>query len=118
MRAASSSSSTAPQHVAQPSVALGRADDERGVPHAQPGMTALLAVSARAAPVLHEEQCEVVGRLGQVVGVERPQQRVAGDAQVEAVHQVDEELLPAYSVEQCVHGVESRGFRLLPDSRP
>ena len=104
--------------MAQPGVALGRSDDERGVAHAQPRVTSLLAVGARATPVLHEEQCEVVGRLGQVVRVERPQQRVAGDAQIEAVDQVDEELLPADPIEQCVHGVESRGFRMLPDSRP
>ena len=88
------------------------------VPHAQPGMAALLAVGAGATPVLHQEQREVLGRLAQVVGVERPQQRVAGDAEVEAVDQVDEELLAADPIEQCVHGVESRGLRLPPDSRP
>ena len=83
------------------------------------GMATLLAVGRRAAPVLHQEQREVAGRLGEVVGVEGPQQRVAGDAEVEAVDQVDEERLPAHPlVQSAVHGVESRGFRLLPDSRP
>ena len=110
--------SSAAEHVAQPGVALGRADDEGGVAHAQARMPALLAVGRRAAPVLHQEEREVVRRLAQVVGVERPQQRVAGDAEIEAVDQVDEERLPADPIEQCVHGVESRGFRLLPDSRP
>ena len=104
--------------MAQPGVALGRADDERGVAHAQPRMAALLAVGAGSSPVLHEEQRQVVRRLGQVVGVEGAQQRIAGHPEIEAVDQVDEELLPADPIEQRVHGVESRGFRLLPDSRP
>ena len=60
----------------------------------------------------------MVRRLGEVLGVERPQQGVAGHAEVEAVDQVDEELLPTDPVEQRVHSVESRGFRLLADSRP
>ena len=106
------------EHVAQPGVPLARADDERGVPHAEPGMPALLAVGAGTTPVLHQEQREVLGRLAQVVGVEGPQQGVAGDPEVETIHQVDEELLAADSIEQSVHGVESRGLRMPTDSRP
>ena len=60
----------------------------------------------------------MVRRLGEVLGVERPQQGVPGHTQVEAVDEVDEELLPADPVVQRVHSVESRGRRLLADSRP
>ena len=60
----------------------------------------------------------MVRGLAEVLGVEGPEQRVPGHAQVEAVDQVDEELLAADPFEQGVHGVESRGFRLHPDSRP
>ncbi len=55
----------------------------------------------------------------EIVGIEGPEQGVAGDTEVEPVDQVDEEQLAAHPLVQCgVHGVESRGFRLLPDSRP
>ena len=57
-------------------------------------------------------------RLAQVLGVEGPQQGVARDPEVEAVHQIDEELLAVDSVEQSIHGLESRGLRLLTGSRP
>ena len=102
------------QHVPQPGVALRRADDEGGVTHAQPRVSALLAVGARAAPVLHQEQREVARRLGQVIGVEGAQQGVAGDTDVEEVHQVHEELVPPDPVVEAVHGVESIGRRMLP----
>ena len=42
----------------------------------------------------------------EVVGIERAEQGISGDAQVEAVDQVHEELLPAHSVEQRLHGEE------------
>ncbi len=60
----------------------------------------------------------MVRRFLQVVGVEGTQQRIAGDPEVEAVDQIDEELLSINPVEECVHGIESRGFRMLNDSRP
>ena len=118
IRDADSSSSSAREHVAEPGIALRGADDERGVAHAQPRMPALLAVGARTPPVLHQEERKMARRLAQVVGVERAQERITRHAQIEAVHQVDEERLPADPLVQCVHGVDSRGFRLLPDSRP
>ena len=82
------------------------------------GWPALLAVGPGATPVLHQEERKVARRLAEVVGIERAEQGVAGDAEVEAVDQVDEERLAAHPLVECVHGVESRGFRLLPDSRP
>ena len=42
-------------HVAEPRVAGGAVDGERGVAHAQAGMAALGAVGVRAAPVLLQE---------------------------------------------------------------
>ena len=105
-------------HVPQPGVALEAADDERGVAHAQSGVAALLRVGAGAAPVLGEEERQVLLRLDEVVGVEGAQHGVGGHPGVEAVDQRGEEGLPAHPVVECVHPVESRGFRLLPDSRP
>ena len=106
------------EHVPQPGVALRRPDDKGGMAHAQPRVAPLLAVRRGPTPVLHQEQCEVARRLGEVVGVQRAQQRVAGDAEVEAIDQIDEERLTSHPLVQCVHRVESRGFRLSPDSRP
>ena len=60
----------------------------------------------------------MVRRFLQIVGVERAEQRIAGDAEIEAFDKVDEERLPTNPVEECVHGVDSRGFRMLTDSRP
>ena len=47
-------------HVLQPQVALGLADAEPDVPHPQPGMPAQLVVGGRPAPVLDEEQPQVL----------------------------------------------------------
>lgn len=104
--------------MAQPGVTFWRADDEGGVPHAKTGMPSLLVVGARATPVLHEEQGEMTGRLGQIVGIEGTQQWITGDTEVEAVDQVDEEGLTSDSLEQRIHGAESRGFRLRAVPRP
>jgi hypothetical protein len=60
----------------------------------------------------------MVRRFLQVVRVEGTEQRIAGDPLVKATDQVDEKRLPANPIEECVHGVESRGFRMLTDSRP
>ena len=46
-------------HVPKPRITLCRSDDERGVPHAQPGVTPRLVVRRRTAPVLHEEKGQV-----------------------------------------------------------
>jgi hypothetical protein len=107
------------KHVPQPGVTLRRPYDEGGVAHAQSGVPSFLAVGRRPAPVLHQEECKVTGRLMEVVRIERAEQGVTSDAQVEPVDQVDEEHLAAHPLVQCgVHGVESRGFILLRDSRP
>src|SRR5262249_48627880 len=47
-------------HVAQPGVPFRLPDDEACMPHAQPRMAAKLVIGARAAPVLHEEQAQVL----------------------------------------------------------
>jgi hypothetical protein len=61
----------------------------------------------------------VARRFMEIVGIQRPEQGVASDTEVEPVDQVDEEHLAAHPLVQCgVHGVESRGFILLRDSRP
>ena len=60
----------------------------------------------------------MLGRLREVVGVERAQQRVAGHPKVEAFDQVDEEGVTPDSFVHRLHGAESRGFRLHVDSRP
>jgi hypothetical protein len=60
----------------------------------------------------------MVRRLLQVVRIEGTQQWIAGDAEVEAIDQVDEERLSADPFEESVHDVESRGFRMPIDSRP
>src|SRR5215203_778586 len=44
------------QHVAGPRIALGLADGEGRVPHAQPWVAALLIVARRPAEVLGDEQ--------------------------------------------------------------
>jgi hypothetical protein len=88
------------------------------VTHAEARVTPLLAVGPRAAPVLQQKKCEVSGRLLEVVGVHRPEEGVAGHAEVEPIYQFDEEGFAAHPFGECVHGVESRGFILPPDSRP
>ena len=88
-------------HVPEPGVPLGLADHERGVALAEARVPPLLAVGAGTAPVLLEEQRQVLDGVGEVVGVERPQQRVGRDPGVEALDEVDEERLPAHRVEHA-----------------
>jgi hypothetical protein len=91
-------------HVVQPGVTLGFADAEGGVPHPQPRMPAQLAVGLRAAPVLDEEQREVLlGRLQVLRRVDRPEHRILGDALVEPVDQAAEGVLAAHCLVQA-HG--------------
>jgi hypothetical protein len=86
-------------HVAQPGVSFGLADGEPRVAHPQPGMSAQLVVGTRAAPVLHEEQPEVLlGRAQVASRVDRPQHRIARHALVEPVDQAAEGLLPAHGL--------------------
>ena len=60
------------------------------------GWPRLLAVGAGAAPVLHQEEREpLLGRAQVLLRVHRPQQRVLGDALVEAVDEAPEGLLAA-----------------------
>ena len=62
---------------AQPGVPLGRADGERGVPHPQPRVAALLGVGRRAAPVLLEEAAQPgLGAVPVVLRVQRREHRV------------------------------------------
>ena len=49
----------------------------------------------------------------QIIGIEGPEQRVPGHAQVEGVDEVDEELIPGDPVKECVHSIDGRRSRLL-----
>ena len=69
---------------------LGRPDRKRRVPHAQPRMAALRAVVAGAAPVLDQESSEVTARVGEVVGIQRCQNRIGLHQIIETIDQVDE----------------------------
>ena len=75
-------------------------DHERGVAHPQSRVPTLIAVRRGSTPVLGEEQRQVAGRLGQIVGVKRSQERVTRHAEVEPVHQVDEKGLTSDPVVQ------------------
>jgi len=84
-------------HLAQPGIPLGLADREPGVAHPQPRVPAQLVVSARTAPVLDEEQPQVLFGRPKVLGrIHRAQHRVLRDALVEPVDQAAEGLLPAH----------------------
>src|SRR5215813_14881148 len=69
-------------HVPHPGVALPASDRKREMTHAQLRVATALAVPARAAPVLDEEQPQVLGcsgEHGRVLRIKRPQQGVIGD---------------------------------------
>ena len=81
-------------HRRQPSVSLALTDGEWRVAHAQAGMSPPIAVRRGPAPVLSQEQCEVLGRWAEIVGIQRPQHDVVGDAGVEAVDECNEKRHP------------------------
>src|ERR1700760_1240256 len=94
-------------HVPQPGVPRRLVDDEAHVPHPQPGVAAQFVVGLRAAPVLDEEQPQVVLGRREVLGrVHRPQLRILGHQLVKAVHQPVEELITA---DRLVEGARGRG---------
>ena len=74
-------------HVTKPGVALGHANDERGVAHTQAWVTPLLAVGARPSPVLHQKQGQVLLGVGEIFGVAGTKQLVASHSGVEVVDQ-------------------------------
>src|SRR5262249_19611785 len=83
-------------HVTQPGVPFRLPDDEARVSHAQPRMAAQLVIGARAAPVLHEEQAQVLlGRPQILARVDPPELRIGGNALVEGMHQAAERFLAA-----------------------
>ena len=85
-------------HMPQPGVPLGLADHEMPVPHPQPRVAAPLVVGGRAAPVLHQEQPEVLlGRAEVPARVDGAQFGVGGHLLIEPVHQAPERRLPADS---------------------
>ena len=55
----------------------------------------MLAVVAGSAPVLHEEEGQMALRLGEVVGIQGPEERIGGDSVVEALDEGGEERLTA-----------------------
>src|ERR1700734_2403544 len=86
-------------HAPQPGVALERADLKWRVPNPRPGMTPLMGVRPRAAPVLLEEHPQpLLGPLEVIFGVETPQNFILGDQRVEARHDRMERICSADSV--------------------
>src|SRR4051812_46230479 len=86
-------------HVGEPCHPRLLVDAERRVPGAKARMTAHLAVGARAAPVLLEEQPQPLrSRLQLVLRVERPEHGVVLDPRVERRDQPSEGLVAADSV--------------------
>ena len=79
--------------------ACGLSDDERGMAHPQARVAPLLAVVPGTPQYWHEEQGKVGLRVGQVLGVQGPQQGIGGHAGVEAVDQGGEERLAAPALE-------------------
>src|SRR6185312_622132 len=89
----------------QTRVSLRFPDREVRVAHAQPGMPTALVIGARAAPVLHEKQPQVLlGGPEVLARVYRTELRIVRDALVEGVHQPAEGLLAADSL------IEARRF--------
>src|SRR6185312_10697466 len=105
-------------HVTQPRIAFTWTDDKGCMSHAKPRMTPLLVVRRWAAPILHKEERQMPSRFCEVIGVQRPEERVPDNSQVEMIDQIEEELLTAHPVKEYVHGNDGRRSRLLPDSRP
>ena len=90
-------------HVSEPGVALGPADRERLVAHAQSRMSALLAVGRRPAPVLDQEQGQPLGRARQIfVRIDTPQDGITGDPRVEALDESPEGRLAARQLVQAL----------------
>src|SRR6188472_742951 len=89
-------------HEDEPAVAGGGIDGKGGVAHPEARMAALVVVGARAAPVLREEERQATlggGKIG--LGIERPEDRVGGDAGVEPADEVLEEGHPTGSLVQA-----------------
>src|ERR1700716_3733735 len=80
-------------------------------------MTAGGAVRIRPAPVLDEKQRQSLGRVGEVlVGIDRTQDRVGGDARVEALDESPECRRPTHRLEYG-HGDDDRGPERTRDDR-
>ena len=88
-------------HVLQPQVALGLADVEPDVPHAQPWVPAQLVVGGGAAPVLHEEQPQVLFGGPQVL------RRVDG-----AQHRIGRSRQSACGMARLIDGLRARRKRM------
>ena len=86
--------------------ALDAPDREGGVTQPQSRVAALFAVGARPTPVLDEKAGQVSAALGEVVGIQRPEHRVLGNAVVEALDELDEEPV---ATDDLVHGRHRSG---------
>ena len=92
-------------HMAQPGVTFCFSDGEARVAHPQPRVAALLAVGSGAAPVLDQEQPQVLlGRPEIPARVYRPEQRIPGDFLVEPAYQAAEGLFPAHGLVEALLG--------------
>src|SRR6266487_145211 len=102
-------------HVLEPGIALGPADRERLVSHAQSRMSALLAVSRWPAPVLDEEKSQPFGRAREIfLRIDTPQHRVTGNPCVEASDEKPECRLAA---RQLVHALVEHAYTCSADVR-
>ncbi len=72
-------------HVANPAIAFGLSDHEREVACPQPWMTSLFGVRRRPAPELTEEERRSPSGLGEVLGVDRPNDGIEFDPIEEVV---------------------------------
>jgi hypothetical protein len=50
--------------------------------HSQSRVTALVGIGRWPAKILHEEQCQMPGRRFEVIGIERPKQRIVGHQRI------------------------------------
>ena len=92
-RAGSISAGAERLHVRQPAIPLLDADGERGMPHPERRVTALLVIGRRPSPVLGQEERQLVARGSQILRlrIQREQRGISLHTVVEAVDQRLEE---------------------------
>src|SRR5512133_645703 len=96
-------------HMVQPAVPHRRRHRERGMAHAQPRVSALLAVGGWAAPILLQEHAQpLFGRSKVSFGIEGAQWGVECNPFVEPLHKCNEGLVAAdgvvESLQRCLFG--------------
>ena len=95
-------------HVGEPGIPFGQPDDKGDMAHAKPRMPARLAVGARSAPVLAEEERQVLFRIAEVIRIHMCEDRVMADAFIEPLDQLIKEGLAAHPLVQRAHPDDGR----------